>query len=409
MDISNTSLGNKNKRILVRRVDNLGDIILFIPVIREIRNYFNEAEIFLMVKTEHKGLFFKYVDNFLDPKPYIALRRLLHKYDLIINVEYALPKKYKPKQYNSKKIIHVGAVDWQKKQHIYKHLLDGVAAHGIPVTYKKPHVFISPKLRKASREWLRLNKIKSSSFKVAINPGSNFSEKIWSLSRYLEVCKWIINNFDSNILIVGKEQNSLKLFKQINNDRVQLLNNSPIDFVAGVIKNYDLFIGNDSGTSHLASALGLPTVTIFGPTSPGLWKPIGQKSIIVKYNDLSFNSKTKSILKSNKTSLVKIAVNDVIDAIILSLIKYLGLGNRTCFDKISVSPTLSFKDSSNGLMITETQSLHSCLVNKGWNYIAKVLDEIDKTNSFNETIRKFTDARQLLEFFMLHRVIIPII
>lgn len=409
MDISNTSLVKKNKRILVRRVDNLGDIILFIPVLRQIRNYFKKAEIFLMVKPEHKGLFYKYTDNFLDPKPYAEFRRLLHKYDLLINVEYALPKKYKPKQYNSKKIIHVGAVDWQKKQHIYKHLLDGVAAYGIPVTYKKPHIFISPKSRKESREWVRLNKIKSSSFKVAINPGSNFSEKIWSLSRYFEICKWIINNFDSTILIVGKEQNSLKLFKQINNDRVQLLNNSPIDFVAGVIKNYDLFIGNDSGTSHLASALGLPTITIFGPTSPGLWKPIGQKSIIVKYNDLSFNSKTKSILKSNKTSLVKIAVNDVIDAIILSLIKYLGLGNRSCFDKIRVSPNLSFKDSSNGLIITETQSLHSCLVNKGWNYIAKVLDEVDRTNSFNETIRKFTDARQLLEFFMLHRVIIPII
>lgn len=409
MDISNINTKIKIKKILVRRVDNLGDIVLFIPVLREIRNYFEKAEIYLMVKPEHQGLFYKYADNFLDPKPYVELRKLWQKYDLTINVEYALPKNYKPGSFKAKKLIHIGVVDWQKKQHIYKHLLEGVAAHGIPVTYKKPRVFISPESRKDSREWLNINQIKDSSFNVALNPGSNFSEKIWPISKYSEVCKWLINNLDSNILIVGKEHNSLKLCKVLNNARVKLLHNSPIEFVAGVINNYDLFIGNDSGTSHLASALGLPTVTIFGPTAPGLWKPAGKRSIIVRNNNLSFNSKTKSTSKANNTSMAKITVNDVIDAIILSLIKYFGLGSRPCFDKIRVSSSLSFKESSNGLIITEKNSLHSCLVNNGWNYIAKVLDEVNKTNSFNKTIKKFAEARQLIEFFMLHRVVSPVI
>ena len=39
-----------------------------------------------------------------------------------------------------------------------------------------------------------------------------------------------------------------------------------------------LFIGNDSGISHMASALGIPTIAIFGPTDPRVWSPRGKRS-----------------------------------------------------------------------------------------------------------------------------------
>jgi ADP-heptose:LPS heptosyltransferase len=42
------------------------------------------------------------------------------------------------------------------------------------------------------------------------------------------------------------------------------------------------FIGNDSGISHMAAALGLPTVAIFGPTDPRVWSPRGEKVVVVR-------------------------------------------------------------------------------------------------------------------------------
>ena len=51
---------------------------------------------------------------------------------------------------------------------------------------------------------------------------------------------------------------------------------SPLD-LAQTIATSKLFIGNDSGPSHLAAAIGIPTLTLFGPTSPHIWQPIGPK------------------------------------------------------------------------------------------------------------------------------------
>ena len=58
----------------------------------------------------------------------------------------------------------------------------------------------------------------------------------------------------------------------------------PITYAAAMISCCKLFIGNDSGPSHLASALSVPTITIFGPTSWERGRPYGDKSIIVKSN-----------------------------------------------------------------------------------------------------------------------------
>jgi ADP-heptose:LPS heptosyltransferase len=43
-----------------------------------------------------------------------------------------------------------------------------------------------------------------------------------------------------------------------------------------------LFIGNDSGISHMAAALGLPTMVIFGPTDQNVWSPRGDKTFVVR-------------------------------------------------------------------------------------------------------------------------------
>lgn len=49
----------------------------------------------------------------------------------------------------------------------------------------------------------------------------------------------------------------------------------PLVDLAGVLAGARLFVGNDSGISHLAAATGCPTVAIFGPTNPRVWRPAG--------------------------------------------------------------------------------------------------------------------------------------
>ncbi|MEW6377805.1 MAG: glycosyltransferase family 9 protein, partial [Thermodesulfobacteriota bacterium] len=52
--------------------------------------------------------------------------------------------------------------------------------------------------------------------------------------------------------------------------------------IASVMEGCQLFIGNDSGISHMAAALGLHTIAIFGPTDPTVWSPRGEKVLVIR-------------------------------------------------------------------------------------------------------------------------------
>ena len=54
-----------------------------------------------------------------------------------------------------------------------------------------------------------------------------------------------------------------------------LLRDLPLRLLAGVLTLADLFVGHDSGVTHLAALLGVPTVALFGPTDPARWAPRG--------------------------------------------------------------------------------------------------------------------------------------
>ena len=47
------------------------------------------------------------------------------------------------------------------------------------------------------------------------------------------------------------------------------------------LRKADLFVGNDSGPGHLAAAVGTTTLSLFGPTNPNIWGPIGSKAHIL--------------------------------------------------------------------------------------------------------------------------------
>jgi ADP-heptose:LPS heptosyltransferase len=51
--------------------------------------------------------------------------------------------------------------------------------------------------------------------------------------------------------------------------------------LASIIATADVYVGNDAGPTHLAAALGRPTVAIFGPTPPSVWRPLGENIHVV--------------------------------------------------------------------------------------------------------------------------------
>jgi ADP-heptose:LPS heptosyltransferase len=113
---------------------------------------------------------------------------------------------------------------------------------------------------------------------LAIHPGSGGRSKCWDLSRYLEVCHQAIQSLECQpIFIVGPADQDLAIMLRLGFDQeVPVLDCLPLPALAGALSWCNIYLGNDSGVSHLAAALGISTMAIFGPTDPALWRPVGR-------------------------------------------------------------------------------------------------------------------------------------
>ncbi len=112
---------------------------------------------------------------------------------------------------------------------------------------------------------------------LAIHPGSGSETKNWPIDRFVEVARsWLAPNDQRKVMIVGGEADETpveRLRRALPNDRVELAQNRPLPELAGRLLNCAVFLGHDSGISHLAAAVGAPALLLFGPTDPAIWAP----------------------------------------------------------------------------------------------------------------------------------------
>ncbi|MSR67189.1 MAG: glycosyltransferase family 9 protein [Pedosphaera sp.] len=115
---------------------------------------------------------------------------------------------------------------------------------------------------------------------VAVHPGSGGEKKLWPIENWIALCRWLVEKKKANLLIVTGEAdqaNRQRLHTQFAQQHVCFADNLKLPQLAAVIEQANLFIGHDSGISHLAAAVGVPTLALFGPTNPAVWRPLGAK------------------------------------------------------------------------------------------------------------------------------------
>jgi glycosyl transferase family 9 (putative heptosyltransferase) len=116
---------------------------------------------------------------------------------------------------------------------------------------------------------------------VAVHPGSGAAEKCWPISRFTEVIKRLWKQNQPVLLLSGPADTKRveDLLKYLSRppapEMFKTLTDAPLLEVAQHLQQCMCYLGNDSGITHLAAMLGVPTVAIFGPTDPKIWRPIG--------------------------------------------------------------------------------------------------------------------------------------
>ncbi|MGD9287491.1 MAG: glycosyltransferase family 9 protein [Desulfobacterales bacterium] len=114
---------------------------------------------------------------------------------------------------------------------------------------------------------------------ILIHPGAGSTLKRWPISDFLEVAaKLEVDGMKPEFVLGPAEEDLSEILA--NSDRI-VHRFSDLLALAELLKSAAGYIGNDSGVSHLAAFIGLPTTAIFGPTDPERWAPLGRCVSIV--------------------------------------------------------------------------------------------------------------------------------
>ncbi len=121
---------------------------------------------------------------------------------------------------------------------------------------------------------------------VALHPGSGSETKNWPLQHWTTVAEMLLSADPSRrLLLVGGEADTervARLLAALPNDRVRCAQGLSLPELAGCLQNCALFLGHDSGISHLAAAVGTPTLLLFGPTDPAIWAPTNRNVRVLR-------------------------------------------------------------------------------------------------------------------------------
>ena len=126
----------------------------------------------------------------------------------------------------------------------------------------------------------------NSALRLAIHPGSGSETKNWPEKNWADLLQHLIRSTQLNLLLVGGEAEGERLHRlaaQLPPTRIQLAQSRPLPELAEELQQCIAFIGHDSGISHLAAALGLPGLILWGDTIEEIWRPPHQTVSILKH------------------------------------------------------------------------------------------------------------------------------
>lgn len=142
---------------------------------------------------------------------------------------------------------------------------------------------------------------------VAIHPGSGSERKNWLTEGWEEIGRFLLDQPEERrprLLLVGGEADGKALRALTTSWRsaadrgdVRLAEDLPLPHLAAVLARCRLFLGHDSGISHLAAAVGARCLLLFGPTDPDIWAPPYRGVQIIRAPDATLSTLEAAVVR----------------------------------------------------------------------------------------------------------------
>ena len=176
---------------------------------------------------------------------------------------------------------------WDGKVHATNHLLKQFSSFGLPASDSNPRLHLNESDREWARDFWKSKGVapEERSKVIILHPGSGSKKKVWPLDQFVNLARTLQDHSGSKILIILGPAEGPEVQRAFEGTR-------PTEFImakgltllqlGSVMEGCWFYVGNDSGVSHMAAALGLPTIVIFGPTDQRVWSPKGERTVVVR-------------------------------------------------------------------------------------------------------------------------------
>lgn len=285
--------------ILIIRPGGIGDAVHLLPCIMQLKTRFPDVNIDILAEQRNASIF-GMTDQvqtiYCYDKPAELITCMRNRYDIVIDTEQwhrlsavvaSLIRTDLRIGFGSnerKKLFHY-AVPYSHDEHevsSFLHLIEPMTDKVSFTLYKTPFITIPQAvLEKAQSRYASIVQEPV----IAIAPGASIAERRWGGDRFGQVARELASRGYS-IIILGtdEDKSDATCIQTCVPEAISLAGKTDLGTAAAVLSSCRLLICADSGLLHIAVALGIPTVSLFGPGREKKWGPRGKQHRIINKN-----------------------------------------------------------------------------------------------------------------------------
>lgn len=295
------------QRILCIKLKHLGDVLLMTPAIRALRRAWPGSAIAALVP---RG-----TEELLEGNPDLdavltfdrgaqgwQVVRVLRRYRPDLTLEMGQGDReavlgwlsgagtrvgYAPASSGGwRRMLLTRTVPWNGNQHVVETNLDLVRALGIPAEATRPVLVVRPEIRARVAGRLEAAGLVPGQPLVAVHPVSRWLFKAWPEAGCAEVIGRLVRDTGVAVALTSgpgaaEVEAANRILARAAVPVLNLIGRTTLAELAAVLERAQLFLGVDSAPMHMAAALGVPVVALFGPSGEGSWGPWGSGHVVV--------------------------------------------------------------------------------------------------------------------------------
>ena len=294
------------QRILVIRPGGIGDAVLLFPMLRALREYYDEAQIDVLGERRNAGVYrinslvravYRYDEG---PVASVRLLRRLaaERYQIVLDTEQyhhltsVIANHVRPTYICGFDTLGRGRLQTHRVRYVesiyevYSFLNLAAALTGGEFTFERDRPFLE--VDPQWQEWAAKTLAGHGERPIAVLvPGASTPHKYWPPARYAEVAAWLIQKGYYVVLLGGRDALDFARVIAAGHGPDVLLNlagRTSLPQTAGLVQRASLYVSSDTGALHLAYGVGTPTVHMFGSGIMEKWAPQGRRYVVVNKN-----------------------------------------------------------------------------------------------------------------------------